>query len=193
MNLNFFLQGIKYIVFNPVKLWEPSEYDRKSTDLIRNSFFFPLAVMVMLSAFLGSLLFTNAALSPVYSVLISIKCLLVILITIYATSYILGEITYPLDLGKDFNISFRMVVFSATPFMICQILSRLFESLLFVNIIGLYGLYIFWVGAERMLNPPQYKKTPLLTSTVITFAGIYILTNLILGMVTDRFYFAIFS
>ena len=193
MNLNFFLQGIKNIVFNPVKLWEPAKSEDKSTKLIRYSFFFPLALLVTLSAFFGSMLFTNAELSPVYSLLFSIKCLLVILLTVYSTSYILGEITYPLDLGKDFNISFRMVVFSAAPFLICQILSRLFESLLFVNIIGFYGFYIFWTGAERMLNPPQYKKMPLLLATAITFAGIYIVTNLIFSMITDRFYFAFFS
>jgi hypothetical protein len=193
MNLNFFLQGIKNIVFNPVKLWEPVKSGDASANLIRNSLFFPIAVMVAISAFFGSMLFTNAALSPVYSVLLSIKCFLVILLTVFTTSYILGEITYPLDLGKNFNISFSMVVFSATPFLMCQILSRLFESLLFVNIIGFYGFYIFWIGAERLLNPPRYKKMPLLIATVITFAGIYTILNLLLNMVTDRLYFAIFS
>ena len=85
-----------------------------------------------------------------------------------------------------------MVVVSITPFLMCQILSRLFESLLFVNIISFYGLYIFWIGAEKILNPPQYKKMPLLIATSISFAGIYIVTDLLLGTIIDRFYFLFF-
>jgi hypothetical protein len=132
-------------------------------------------------------------LSLVYSILFSIKCFIVIITAVYATSYLLGEITYPLDLGRDFNHSFSMVVFSVTPFLMCQILSRLFESLLFVNIIGFYGLYIFWIGAEKLLNPPQYKKMPLLIAVFITFTGIYIATDLLLSMITDRVFYLFFA
>jgi hypothetical protein len=193
MNLNFFLKGIKNIVINPVKFWEAVKLEQPSTGLVRNSFFIPLSLLVGLSAFFGSLLFANAEHSPVYSVLFSIQFLAVILIAVYATSYLLGEITYPLDLGRDFNISFRLVVFSITPFMLCKIFSLLFESLLFVNIIGLYGLYTFWIGSEKTLNPPQYKKMPLLIAATIAFAGIYIAADLLLGMITDRVYYSFFA
>jgi hypothetical protein len=193
MNFNFFLKGIKNIVFTPAKLWETVISEHPSAGVIRNSFFIPLVLLVAVSAFFGSLLFANAELSASYSVLLSIKCIIVILIAVYAASYLLGEITYPLDLGRDFNISFMLVLFSATPFLMCQILSHMFESLLFVNIIGLYGLHIFWIGAEKILNPPQYKKMPLLIAATITFAGIYITTYLLLSMITDRVYYSFFA
>jgi hypothetical protein len=192
MNFSFSPVGIKNIVFNPVKFWETIKSENTPAALIRNSFLIPLSVLVTLAAFFGSLFFTNSELTPLYSVLFSIKCLLVIFIAVYATSFLMGQITYPLDLGKDFNNSFKMVVVSVTPFLMCQILSRLFESLLFVNIISLYGLYIFWIGAEKILNPPQYKKMPLLIATAISFAGIYIVTDLLLGTIIDRFYFLFF-
>ena len=193
MNYKFFLKSIKNIIINPVKHWETIASENTQSRIIRNSFFFPLVIMVSVSAYIGSILFTSAELSPVYSIFVSIKCFGLLLFTTYATAYILCEITYPLDLGKDFNISIRIVVFSIAPFLLCQILSRLFESLLFVNIIGFYGLYIFWIGAEKMLTPPQYKKMPMLIATVITISGIYIATNLFLTMIMDRFYFAIFA
>ena len=193
MNFRFFIEGIINIVINPIKFWEIINSENIPSRLIRNSFFFPLVLLVAVSAFIGSRLFTNTELSPVYSVLFSIKCFVVFFISVYATSYILGEITFPLDLGKDFNTSFKLVVFSVTPFIMCQILSRLFESLLFINIISFYGLYIFWIGEERIFNPPQYKKMPLLIAAFITFTGIYIGADLLLNMITDRFYFAFFA
>jgi hypothetical protein len=193
MNFSFFLNGIKNIVFAPAKFWETVISGHPSGGFIRNSFFIPLVVLVAMSAFFGSLLFANAELPASYSVLLSLKCITVIFTAVYATSYLLGEITYPLDLGRNFSISFMLVVFSVTPFLMCQILSHMFESLLFVNIIGLYGLYIFWIGAEKILNPPQYKKMPLLIASTITFAGIYITTHLLLSMITDRVYYSFFA
>ncbi len=193
MNFNFFFNRITNIVSSPAKFWEKIVSEHPSTGLIRNSFLIPLVLLVALSAFFGSLLFANAELAKSYSVLLSIKCIMVILLTVYASTYLLGEVTYPLDLGRDFNISFMLVVFSAAPFLLCQILSHMFESLLFVNIIGLYGLHIFWIGAEKILNPPQYKKMPLLIAATIIFAGIYITTNLLLSMITDRVYYSFFA
>jgi hypothetical protein len=193
MNYKFFFNGIINIILNPVKAWEAIYSENRPVKLVRDSFFFPLIALVSVSAFAGSLIFANAELSPIYSLFVGIKCFGLLFITIYATAFIFGEITYPLDLGKDFNISFRIIVYSITPFLLCQILSSIFESLLFVDIIGLYGLYIFWTGTEKMLTPPQYKKMPMLIVTAVTLAGIYIATNLFLTKLIDRVYFAYFA
>jgi hypothetical protein len=193
MNFSFFLKGIKDLIFNPSNFWGNAKSGKISVATVKYSLFFPLALIVTVSAFFGSLLYTNSELSAAYSVIFSIKCLAVIVIAVYLTSYILCEIRYPLDLGRDFNTSLTLVVFSLTPFLLCQILSRFFESLLFVNIISLYGLYIFWTGAEILLNPPGYKKMPLLIATAITFTGIYIITNFLLNMITERFFYTFFS
>jgi hypothetical protein len=72
-------------------------------------------------------------------------------------------------------------------------MSRLLESLLFVNILGLYGLYVFWISTEKILSPPQYKKIPLLIAATISFVAIYILSSMVLTMLTDRVYYAFFA
>ncbi len=193
MNYKFFLHGIINIILNPVKAWETIYSENKPVRLLRDSIFFPLASLVSVSAIVGSLVFINKELSPVYSLFVGLKCFALLCFTTYATTFILREITYPLDLGRDFYSSYRIVVYSIIPFLLCQILSRLFESLLFVNVLGLYGLYIFWVGAEKMLNPPHYKKMPMLIATTISMAGIFIGTDLFLTMLIDRSYFAFFA
>jgi hypothetical protein len=193
MDYKFLLRGIKNIILSPAKVWETIDSKNTPVKLLRGSFLFPLIIIVSVSAFFGSIIFTNPELSIAYSIFTGIKCFVVLLITVYATTYILGEITYPLDLGKNFNVSFSLIVFSISPFILCQFLSRLLESLLFINILGLYGLYIFWIGAEKLLAPPQHKKRPLLIATSITIIGIYVTTNLILTMFIDRVYFSYFA
>jgi hypothetical protein len=190
---NFFLFVIKDIISDPVKAWEAVDSENKPVNIIRNSFLFPLIFLVSVSATAGSILFVNTGLSPVYSVFAGIKCFLLFYLTVYATALILKEITHALDLGRNFAVSFRIVAYSIVPLMLCQLVSRLFESLLFVNVLALYSLYLFWTGAGRMFTPPAHKRMPLLVACVVTFIVIFIASDVVLSKLLDKIFYAFFS
>jgi hypothetical protein len=192
MDYKFLLISLKNILLDPSNTWETIDTENRPVKVIRNSYLFPLLILVTLSSIAGSLLFMNTELSPVYSILEGLKTFLSLLITVYLSALIFKEITYPLDLGRDFTVSFRIITFSMTPLFLTMFLSTLFESLLFVNILGLYGLYILWTGAEKLLSPPQHKKMPLVIASFITIAGIYSVTVIILNMLFERVFYAIF-
>jgi hypothetical protein len=193
MDYKFLYHRIKYIILDPVKAWDEIHSDNRPIKDVRNSFFFPLITLVAIAAFLGSVIFANTGLSVIYSILVGIKYFLLLCLVIYATAFIFREITYAMDMGRDFTISFKMIVYSIAPFLICQMVSRIFESFIFINILALYGLYIFWIGAEKMLNPPEHKKMPMLIAATLTMIGLYIAANFFLTMIIEKFYFAIFS
>lgn len=193
MDYKFLHHRIKYIIINPVKAWDAIHSENRPIKDVRGSFFFPFIILVSIAAFLGSVLFTNSSLSVMYSILLGIKSFLLLYFVIYASAFIFKEITFALDLGRDFTVSFKMIAYSTAPFLICQIISRIFESFIFVNVLSLYGLYIFWIGAEKMLDPPEYKKTPMLIAASFTFIGLYIATNFFLTMIIDRIYFSFFD
>jgi hypothetical protein len=193
MDLKFFMNGIKAIVTDPEKAWENIEKENKPVSEVRNSILLPLILLASLATFVGSLIFTNSELPTSYSVLVAIRSFIVLYSTIYFTALLFGEVTPRLDLGKNFNTSFNLVVFSFVPFLICQIISGIFESLQFVNIIALYGLYIFWAGFEKFLNPPQHKKLPLLIAVIIIAIVVYIASNVLIKMVAERIFYAIFA
>jgi hypothetical protein len=193
MDYKFFLFGIKNIFMNPTKAWETIDSENKPVRVVRDSFLLPLIILVSISATAGSLIFTNTELSSVYSIFVGVRSFILLYFTIYATAFIFGEITYPLDLGRDFSVSFRIIAFSIAPFLICQILSGLFESLLFVNVLGLYGLYIFWTGIDKLLTPPQYKKMPLLIAATIAMVVIYVAVNVLLTILIDKIYYVFFA
>ena len=193
MDYKFFLRGIINSILNSPEIWDSGDNEISTPRFIRNNILLPLIILVSVSAFAGSLLFANERLTFAYSILTGVKCFVLMYFTIYATSYIFSEITYPMDLGKDFSVSFRIIVFSTIPFLICQIFSRIFESLLFINLLGFFGLFIFWSGIGKIINPPMYKKIPLTIATTLTMAGIYILSNMLLDMITDRLYYLLFA
>jgi hypothetical protein len=193
MDYKFFFLRLKDILVHPDKTWEVIATENKPTKFLRNNFFFPLLALVTISSFIGSILFSNSTLSPLYSVFVAAKVFIVWFIVVFSATAITGEITRPLDLGRSFSISFRLIVYSLTPLMICQLASLLFESLVFMNVLSLYGLYIFWTGAEKLLNPPQHKKGFLLVSVFIVVAEIFIALSLAFSSVIDRIYFSFFA
>ena len=191
MDYKFFLRSLLRIVFTPEKAWDIILNENRSDKDLRNNFLFPMIALVTIAAFLGSIIFTNTKLSVVYSIFAGLKYIVLLLLVIYSSALVLGEITKPLDLGKNFTISFRLIVYSLTPMFLCQIASHLFESLIFVNILSLYGMYIFWIGAEKFLNPPDYKKMPMLIAIFVFVTGIFFTGNWLISAITEKISFSV--
>ena len=189
MNYRFFFNSVNDIILNPPKTWEVIHSEKWPVKEVRNSYLFPMVLIVAISSFTGSIIFTNSTLSPVYSVLVAVKYLILHLFVVFTSSVIFGEITKALDLGKDKAVSFKIIAYSMAPLLLCQIISHLFESLIFINILSLYGLYIFWSGTEKMLEPPEHKKMPMLIATFIVVTGLYIAGVVLLTSLTDKIYF----
>jgi len=72
-------------------------------------------------------------------------------------------------------------------------MSRLFESLIFVNILSFYGLYILWTGIEKTINPSERKKILLMISAAAAFIALLLIANWILTLVFDKLFFSIFA
>ncbi|HUW91919.1 MAG TPA: YIP1 family protein [Bacteroidales bacterium] len=193
MDFRFLYHRTKYFIISPVKAWEVVHRENRPIKYVRGSFFMPLIILVSVSSFFGSLFFINNTLEPMYSVLVAINVFLFLYLCIYASSYIVTEITKALDLGRNFEISFKLVVYSLAPLFLSLTISRLFESMLFINILSLYGLYIFWTGMEKMVNPPEHKKLPMVIATVISMVIIIGILQIVLSKVTETIYFAFFA
>lgn len=189
MDFKFLVHSVRNIFSNPVKEWDVIYSENKTVKFIRRNLFLPLVILAAVSAFLGSLLFTGAELLKAYPILTGIKYFILIYLVIYGTAFIFSEITNAFSLGKDFSMSFKIVAYSSVPFLLCQIISQLFESLIFINVLALFGLYIFWAGIEKLLNPPEQKKLPLLIAATVTFVVIFFAVNWFLSMVSDKFYY----
>ncbi len=193
MDFRFLYHRTKYFIINPGKAWEVVHRENRPMQFVRGSFFLPLIILVTVSAFLGSMFFINTTLKPMYSVLAAITTFLFLYLGVYASAFALREIMRAMDLGHDFIVAFKLVAYSMAPIFLSLTVSRLFESLLFINVLGLYGLYIFWIGMEAMVNPPDHKKLPMIIATVVSMLIIFFILLAILSKLTEAVYFSIFA
>ncbi|MBE0674685.1 MAG: YIP1 family protein [Bacteroidales bacterium] len=193
MDFKFLYHRTINLIIRPEMAWKIIHTENRPITDIRGSFFLPLVSLTAVSAFFGSLFFTHGGLSLFYPVFMAARYFLLFLTVTYISAIILNEITNALDLGKDFVRAFKLIGYSLAPLYICQIISLLFESLLFVNLLSLYSLYIFWIGMEKMTNPPEHKKMPLMIATWASFAAVYVTVNWLLRTLIDGIYFSIFG
>lgn len=193
MDLRFLYHRTKYFIINPRKAWEVVHREERPMRFVRGSFFMPLIILVSVSAFLGSMFFINTTLKPMYSVLAAVNTFLFLYLGVYGSAFVVREIMRAMDLGHDFLVAFKLVAYSMAPIFLSLTVSRLFESLLFINVLGLYGLYIFWIGMEVMVNPPDHKKLPMIIASVVSMLIIFFLLQIILSKLSQTLYFSIFA
>lgn len=193
MDFRFLYNRTKYFIISPVKAWEVVHQENRPIKDIRGSFFLPLIILASISSFFGSMFFINNTLKPMYSVLACINTFLFLYLGVYASAFIVKEITRALDLGHDFVVAFNLVAYSLTPIFLTLTISRLMESLLFINLLGLYGLYIFWTGMKEMVNPQEHKKLPMLIATVVSMSIIFGSLQFVLSRLTEMIYFSLFA
>lgn len=193
MDFNFLVRSVRGIILDPLKEWDVIQAENKHASHFSRNLLFPLLLMVSVSAFLGSFLFTNTVLKDSFSILTGVKYFALFFLVIYGTAFIFKEVINAFGLSKDFNCSFKIIVCSVVPFLLCQIATRMFESFIFINILSFYGLYILWTGIEKLIDPPEKKKILLMISASIAFIALLSLTNWILTIVFDKLYFSIFA
>ena len=193
MDFTYFFRQMALIIASPQKAWTPGPAAKLGASNVRNSLLLPLLLLVTVCAFLGSILLENVTMKTSYSILVGIRFFLLDLFTVYLSALILREILKAMDLASDYSTSFTLIVFSLVPFFICQMISLFFESFAFVNILALYGLWIFRAGSEILLNPAGHKKTPLLIAVFVVITELYIGLNLALSSIFTRIYFGFFN
>ena len=140
MDFKFLVHTVRSIILDPVREWDVIQTENKPASLFCWSLFFPLLILASVSAFLGSFLFANTELSSIYSVLTGVRYLVLLYLVLNGTTLIFKWITNSFGYEMTFSSSFKIIVCSVVPFFLCQIMSRLFESLIFVNILSFYGL-----------------------------------------------------
>lgn len=192
MDFNFLVRSVRGIIKDPLKEWDVIHAENKHASYFGRNLLFPLLILASLSAFLGSFFFTNTVLKGSYSILSGIKYFILLFLVIYGTTFIFEEVTNAVGLKKDFNSSFKIIVCSVVPFLLCQIVTRVFESFIFINILSFYGIYILWTGIEELFDPPDRNKILLTISASISFIALLAITNWVLNMAFDKLYFSIF-
>ncbi len=193
MDYRFLYRRIKSLTVDPIREWDSIMAGDKSVGEINRLFLLPLVIMTSIAAFLGTLFFTHSGLNPMYGVLAAVKTFLLYYTVVYAFTWLYNFVSGYMDVKKDHDFAFRLIVYSISPLLICQIISQLFESLIFVNILAFYGFYFCWAGLLAYPDITDKKRFQLFIVSLILFLVLFFGVGRILSTVSDKIYFTLFS
>lgn len=193
MDYRFLYRRIKNLTTDPVREWNSILAGDKPVGEINRLFLLPLVIMASVAAILGTLFFTHSGLNPLYSVLAGIKTFILYYTVVYAFTYLYKLVSGYLDVKKDGDFAFRLVVYSISPLLVCQIISQLFESLIFVNILAFYGFYFCWAGLLCYTGLSDKKRIQLFIAASVLFVILFFGAGRLISAVSDKIYFALFS
>ena len=118
---------------------------------------------------------------------------MIFFVSIEIATLIISEISIAFTSDKNHNTFYKLVVYSFTPYMVIIIVTRLFSSLLFANIFGLYGLLILWKGLAVLTKSDQATQVKLTALISITTVVFYLGIRWIILILLEGFYFMIYS
>ena len=93
----------------------------------------------------------------------------------YMSAGIINMLSNQFGAEKNFNRSFSLVSYSLTPLCIGGILYAFHSLASLAPYIGLYGLYLLYLGIEQQLKPAADKKNTCFVIAAVAVVGVWLL------------------
>ncbi len=93
------------------------------------------------------------------------------IVAVYVMAYLVSRLAENFEGKADETAAFKLVVTSYMPVFALGIVNML-PSLSALNILGLYGIYLFYIGCPILMECPEEKSLPY--TVAASLAGIFI-------------------
>jgi hypothetical protein len=80
-------------------------------------------------------------------------------VLVYGLAMVANALAPSFDLQKDFSKALRLIVYSYTPVWLASIF-LVVPGLSFLSIVGVYGVYVLWLGLPVMMHTPPRRRLP---------------------------------
>lgn len=144
------------MVLNPQEFWDTLSENNKKTDFLFKGLLIPLLGAGALAMFLGEFFSSDYFRVWLGLLWVAREILLVALLYyggIFGTNKVLEKYGFK---QKEENLQI-LVIYSILPYLIVSILTNFLPFFRFLDAVGFYGFYIFWLGSKRYLSFPEEK------------------------------------
>jgi len=191
MNFTLLYRRIWDIIVDPIGMWQNVNEEKREVNELRISFLLPLVLLISIAGVIGALAFSYNGLSILFPINIAIKYFLSFVLTVEVTARVVTEILLVFTPERNFNVNYKIIMYSFAPFMVSMIITRLFSSLIFLNLISIYGFFIAYLGIRILTGihkSLRIRYTALISiSTIVIYLAITFIINSIFDGLYDTF------
>ncbi len=168
-NLNQIFIKIKEVIFEPVSFWEKQKEGKNQNQQTFSGYFLPLLVLVFLAVFFSELI-RGSRFYLDFPLMKASREVMLFLLQYVISVFLTNELMKAFGGERSFFIARKLIIYSLTPFLLVSSITGMFPFLYVLDVLGLYGFYIFWIGVKTLLEFPERKQTSyILVTTMANF------------------------
>ena len=193
MDFLLLYRRLLHLVSSPSGFWSQVKEEQLPSSKVRRYCLMPVILLIALASFTGTWLFSYNSLSVVYPLLKGLEYFLIFFISVELVSFLLAEIAgYMLKIRLSGEL-YKLITYSLMPFMLVMIITRIFSSLLFLNLLGLYGILILWTGIDILIGGDKLFRIRLTALISVAILVFYMGIRWMISSLIEGLYFEIFG
>lgn len=158
------LARVKAILLTPRTEWEAIAAEPGDTAALFARYVAILALIPAVAGFIGSTLIGGYTSIP-SGLLGALVGYVLTFAVVYGVALIVDALAPTFGSQKNFPNALKLTVYSYTPVWLAGIF-MLIPGLSFLTILGLYGLYLIWLGLPPLMGAPFDKSVPYAVAVV---------------------------
>ncbi|HKJ42039.1 MAG TPA: Yip1 family protein [Sunxiuqinia sp.] len=144
------------LLVEPGQFWRETQKEKSTTEVFRD-FFLPLAILAGVAIFLGELI-TSAEFLFSYAIFRSLREIFSFILQYFLSVYVLNELLTSFGGVKNRLAISRLVAYSLLPMLVVSFITGLFPALYILEVLSLYGIFLFYKGVKGSLEIPEANK-----------------------------------
>ena len=179
------LDRIKKILLTPKDEWPIIARERLGLAKVLTTWLLPLSVIPAAAALVGW-----SALGIAWGIKQAVLQIVVTIGGAYITAFIVNALAEKYASHKDQDQAFALIAYSYTPACLGGIFQLIPSLAVIGSLIGLYGLYLLYIGLPPMMKTPPDKNTGYFVVSLLCVIGVFIVLSVALTAVLTTLLFA---
>ncbi len=147
---------IKQLIINPKGFWSDKK-DEEGTASLFVLYLLPILFVLAIAVFMGEF-FRRSDFFFEYPVLKAVRVITLFVLQYFIAVFFTKELMKTFGGEKNVVVARKLVAFSMIPLLLVAIVTGLFEYFNVLKVLGFYSFYIFWIGAEALVEVPKDKE-----------------------------------
>lgn len=179
---------VKTVVLRPGEFWDAEKSEDPTGSRMTWQFALPLLILIALAVFVGEF-FRSTHFYVGFALLKSLKSLVLYVSFYFLATYLTNTLIGTFGGQKSIQDVRKLVGYSLTPMLLVSVLTGLFPGFLYViDVLGMYGFFIFWVGGKKLLVLPEQRKESYLLITIVVNFFIFSFLSVFLSKLLTAWY-----
>jgi len=150
------IKEVKQLIIRPKEFWVAKKEEDTGASTVL-AYLLPFFLVLAVAVFIGEF-FRRSDFFFEYPVLKTIREILLFILLYFISVFFVKELMKTFGGEKNVVVARTLVIYSMIPFLLVSIVTGLFQYISVLKVLGLYSFYLFWIGAEILVELPENKK-----------------------------------